>query len=121
MPDPASPDQIAAAYDRAERTNAALANLNGLRDADPDADHTRDLDGFDILSLIGTAPAVCARCLDVDPGHPSGDPDRPHPGPFLPELCGACERATRPGRVLHGAGAYSRRQRIPLITTLEVA
>lgn len=39
---------------------------------------------------------VCPRCLDVAPGIPAGVPDAPHPGPFTPDGCAACDR------VLHG-------------------
>jgi len=37
---------------------------------------------------------VCPRCLGVEPGKPSGDPAKPHPGPFTTDLCEACEKVT---------------------------
>ena len=39
-----------------------------------------------------SAPAVCPRCLDIEPGKPAPGPDGGHPGPFTADLCGACQR-----------------------------
>lgn len=36
---------------------------------------------------------VCPRCLDIEPGSPGGNPERPHPGPFTKDLCAPCSRA----------------------------
>lgn len=36
---------------------------------------------------------VCPRCLDIEPGSPGGDPERPHPGPFTKDLCAPRSRA----------------------------
>jgi hypothetical protein len=42
------------------------------------------------MPRVAVASPVCPRCLDLIPGTPGGDPDHPHPGPFVDGMCVTC-------------------------------